>query len=219
MANKKTRGDKGSSSDASSVRASDARSSKKRAGDPSVTTFLKKLGGAPSTKGRSTPAKGLLGDLQRSDLVDAGRIASSEVPAGLDTDRTVVHVEVSTPRAAALGRKEERRAFQEHVQVRSVFSGTATTTRTVNLSGGGVFVETTAVLEVGDPVMLSFAMTDGGTLTVSGRVRWVTPFGGVDDAVPGMGISFVGLDEAKRHRLERMLKRVPRQDLSPTTDA
>lgn len=219
MATKKSRGDKGSSGEGKAAKASEPRATKKRTGDPSVTTFLQKLGGAPSTKGRATPAKGLLGDLQRSDLVDAGRIAPTDVPSGLDTDRTVVHVEVSTPRAASLGRKEERRAFQEHVQVRSVFSGTATSTRTVNLSGGGVFVETTAVLEVGDPVMLSFAMTDGGTLTVSGRVRWVTPFGGVDDAVPGMGISFVGLDEAKRHRLERMLKRVPRQAASKPTDA
>jgi hypothetical protein len=214
MATKKARGSKGNSGEGKAENTTgDVRPPQKRRGtDPSVTTFLKKLGGAPSTKGRSTPAKGLLGDMRRSDLVEAGRLVGDENDdlAGLDTSRTTVHVEVSSPGAKAKGRLTERTPFHAHVEVRSVFSPTARPLRSVNLSVSGVFVETTELLELGDPVILSFATDDSGTLTVNGRVRWVTPFGDVDDAVPGMGISFVGLDESKRVRLERMLRRVPR---------
>jgi uncharacterized protein (TIGR02266 family) len=215
MATKKARGEKGTSGEGKPEKSvSDQKSAKKRGADPSVTTFLKKLGGAPSTKGRVTPAKGLLGDMRRSDLVDAGRLSGSgeivDEFSALDTSRTTVHVEVSSPGGPTKGRITDRTPYTAQVEVRSVFSPTAKSTRTVNLSVGGVFVETTEILELGDPVVLSFSTGDGGPLTVNGRVRWVTPFGGVDDAVPGMGISFIGLDESKRVRLERMLRKMPR---------
>jgi uncharacterized protein (TIGR02266 family) len=93
--------------------------------------------------------------------------------------------------------------------VASVLAGQHRQGRAGNLSTSGIFIETTHLLDVGDPLVLSFPTGGGAPLNVSGRVRWVTPFGGADDALPGMGIEFVGLDDTKRSRLERMLEGLP----------
>ena len=36
-------------------------------------------------------------------------------------------------------------------------------------------------------------LEDGKRVRISGRVRWVTPFGGLKDARAGMGIELVGV--------------------------
>jgi uncharacterized protein (TIGR02266 family) len=113
--------------------------------------------------------------------------------------------------AGGSGRKAARVAVKHQVGVRGVFAGNVAgadgepTTR--DLSAGGVFVETADLLEVGDPVVLSFPLPDGKRLVVNGRVRWVTPFGNVADPTPGMGIEFVGVDQGKRDKIDAVLAR------------
>lgn len=190
---------------------------------PSVMQFLEKLGGAPAAPRRATPAKGLLGDIKRQDLVDAGRI-DADSPEGPPADPhptgpvavaeaedggPPLQVEVSTPEGQAVGRREPRKAWREVVRVASVLAGQHRAGRAGNLSTSGIFIETTHLLDIGDPLVLAFPTEGGAPLNVSGRVRWVTPFGGANDAQPGMGIEFVGLDPSKRSRLGAMLEGLP----------
>jgi hypothetical protein len=95
--------------------------------------------------------------------------------------------------------------------LRGVFQDGASRDATIrDASVGGVFVETAAVLEQGDALLISFG-SDMSKVTFHGRVRWVSPFGSVGDPTPGMGIEFVGVDADKRSQLERLLRpRTPR---------
>jgi len=110
------------------------------------------------------------------------------------------------------GRRQERIPWSSVVDVRGVFSGNLEgDPRTRDVSPGGVFIETAHLLDVGDPVVLSFPLEDGKRLVVNGRVRWVTPFGRVDDPTPGMGVEFVGIDPQRRDRISDLLaKKKPR---------
>ena len=107
---------------------------------------------------------------------------------------------------AATSRRSERVTLAEKVEIRGAFGSEGDhTVRDASLHG--VFVETAHLLEVGDPVSLSFPLEDGGRLKVSGRVRWVTPFGGLKDARPGMGIELVALPPDAQSTLSSLLYR------------
>ncbi len=217
-------------------------------GSPSVTTFLSKIStpkgardGGPANEGRRTsPAKDLLGGITRDDLANVGMGDLAEAaPAvrahlrpGTPANEPALPLEETEELRIELmaqadppGRKVERIGWQGVVDVRGVFAGPIAgadgAPRAKDVSLGGVFVETAHLLEVGDPVVLSFpgdagagdadgsagGAGAGSRLVVSGRVRWVTPFGRVEDPTPGMGIEFVGLDKAKRDKLERLLSK------------
>lgn len=68
---------------------------------------------------------------------------------------------------------------------------------TMNLSEGGVFVATHVSLPQGTLLGLHFELprTSRRIMTL-GDVRWSRTYTGNDDVPPGMGIQFVGLDEA-----------------------
>ena len=55
------------------------------------------------------------------------------------------------------------------------------------------------------------APIDGRKVKVFGRVRWVTPFGGLRDASPGMGVELVGTAADKREVLGALLARRARR--------
>ena len=188
---------------------------KPRRSTPSVHGFLSKISSAPRA-GRSA-AKGLLGDITREDLAAVRRLESgleveNPAPAAdvvFARDTEPFEIEITTD--AASGRKEERTRLGGSCEVRGVFSSAHASkddARIGNVSPGGVFVETAQLLEVGDPVMLSFPLDDGKRLTVNGRVRWVTPFGRMDDPTPGMGIEFVGVEKSARRKLDSLLRTV-----------
>jgi hypothetical protein len=104
------------------------------------------------------------------------------------------------------GRRMARIPIAERVEVSGYFAihGEAAP-RVTDVSLGGVFIETPRPLEVGDPVQLAFL--DGASkLRVSGRVRWVTPFGGLGDARAGMGVELVGVSEPERLRIFELLR-------------
>jgi hypothetical protein len=197
---------------------------------PSVTTFLSKISTPKGQAGAHSPAKGLLGGITRADLAAVGRLAADDdaavvlaAPAPTLEDaasalqETSQRIELTLPTleggpAAALstqsGRRQERIPWKSVVDVRGIFDGAVGgDPRTRDLSMGGVFIETAHLLDVGDPVVLSFPLEDGKRLVVNGRVRWVTPFGRIDDPTPGMGIEFVGVDPARRDRISALLAR------------
>lgn len=199
----------------------DEAKSAKKGGTPSVASFLSKISTPRGQAGAASPAKGLLGDITRDDIAGIGRDGhnpppSDDVSPGRELSDAVpvapaaMSIELSSQPLSADNRKGDRIAAVHTVDVRGVFTGTVLAAdgapRTRDISAGGVFVETAHLLEVGDPVVLSFPQNDGKRLVVNGRVRWVTPFGRLEDPVPGMGIEFVGLDQHKLERLEAVLR-------------
>jgi hypothetical protein len=214
--------------DAGREKAAEPRAAAAAKKSPSVTSFLSKISTPKGQGGANSPAKGLLGEITRADLAAVGRLQGADdgaaalaapVPS-LDDAASAMHetsqrIEMTLPTleggpAAGLttqsGRRQERIAWNSVVEVRGVFDGNVEgEPRTRDMSMGGVFVETAHLLDVGDPVVLSFPMDDGKRLIVNGRVRWVTPFGRVDDPTPGMGIEFVGVDPTRRDRISALL--------------
>jgi hypothetical protein len=190
-------------------------------GAPSVASFLSKISTPRGQAGAASPAKGLLGGVTREDLQKVGRLGPDGMPSGegeaplpppvVDNDGGIA-ISIGVVAGGGDGggaRKAERVRLRHSVAVRGVFSGDVGAAgdlpQTRDLSVGGVFVETADLLEVGDPVVLSFPQPEGKQLVVNGRVRWVTPFGTVSDPTPGMGIEFVGLDAQKRERIFAVL--------------
>ncbi len=211
MASKKNSDTDGDGAASSSSTSKSSKSKKA----PSVASFLSKISTPKGQAGAASPAKGLLGGVTRDDLAAVGRLASAEgaaelmAPPHTDGDGVSISVEMSSGEGGS-GRKLDRVPAKHTVGVRGVFSGEVAgvdgAPSTKDISAGGVFIETAHLLEVGDPVVLSFPLDDGKTLVVNGRVRWVTPFGNVDDPTPGMGVEFVCVDAQKRERIQAMLR-------------
>ncbi len=86
-----------------------------------------------------------------------------------------------------------------------------TTEWAVNISDGGLFVNTRSPLPVGSIVKLSVSLPDATfPCDLTGKVMRVHPFdpGGPRGQNPGMGIQFIDLDEEKRKRLERFVNKL-----------
>jgi type IV pilus assembly protein PilZ len=83
----------------------------------------------------------------------------------------------------------------------------------VNISRGGIFINTRKPLAVGTTVRLIISLPDTAfPFDLSGRVARVNEFDNPSNQVPGMGIEFVDVDEDKRERIERFVDRL-RQEL------
>ena len=68
---------------------------------------------------------------------------------------------------------------------------------TMNLSEGGVFVATHVILSPGTLVGLHLELPRSPhRIMTLGEVKWSRAYTGNDDVPPGLGIQFVGLDEA-----------------------
>ena len=78
----------------------------------------------------------------------------------------------------------------------------------VNLSRGGIFLETVALAPVGTPVTLHFSVPNAGTVTVEGRVSWLREH--PNDAGPvGLGIEFVDVDDALGAMIDKLVAKFP----------
>jgi type IV pilus assembly protein PilZ len=75
----------------------------------------------------------------------------------------------------------------------------------INLSKGGIFLETTEPLAVGEPLTLEFDVPGAGTLRVDGVVAWVRQ-GSTDGMPDGMGIQFQELDERYGERIDALVR-------------
>lgn len=79
----------------------------------------------------------------------------------------------------------------------------------VNISRGGMFINTRNPLAVGSIVRLIVSLPDAAfPFDLTGRVIRVQPLDPNSDQVPGMGIEFVDVDEEKKGRLARFVDRL-----------
>jgi uncharacterized protein (TIGR02266 family) len=75
----------------------------------------------------------------------------------------------------------------------------------INLSKGGIFLETATPLEIGEKVSLSFDVPGVGPLAVEGSVAWVRT-GTMDGLPDGMGIQFDQLDQQYGEIIDEMVR-------------
>jgi type IV pilus assembly protein PilZ len=83
----------------------------------------------------------------------------------------------------------------------------------VNISRGGIFINTRKPLSVGSLVRLIISLPDTPfPFDLTGRVTRVSEFDNSSNEVPGMGLEFVDIDDEKKGRIERFVDRL-RQEL------
>jgi len=82
----------------------------------------------------------------------------------------------------------------------------------VNISRGGMFINTRNPLAVGTTVRLIISLPDTAfPFDLTGRVTRVAEFNNPSNQVPGMGIEFVDVDDEKRARIERFVERLRKE--------
>ncbi|MFN7131121.1 MAG: TIGR02266 family protein [Myxococcales bacterium] len=85
----------------------------------------------------------------------------------------------------------------------------------VNISKGGIFINTRTPLPVGTTVRLIVSLPDAAfPFDLTGRVARVSEFDNSSNEVPGMGIEFVDVDDDKKNRIERFVDKL-KKDLPP----
>src|SRR5215468_5158887 len=82
----------------------------------------------------------------------------------------------------------------------------------VNISKGGIFINTRNPLAVGTTIRLIISLPDTAfPFELTGRVARVAEFNNPSNQVPGMGIEFVDVDDEKRARIERFVERLRKE--------
>ena len=90
----------------------------------------------------------------------------------------------------------------------------------VNISRGGIFINTRNPLAVGSVVRLIVSLPDAAfPFDLTGRVIRVHEFDNPSNQVPGMGIEFMDVDDEKRSRIERFVERLRGELPDPTPGA
>ncbi len=85
----------------------------------------------------------------------------------------------------------------------------------VNLSKGGLFINTRDPLPVGSMVKLIVNLPGAQfPADLSGRVAWVEQVGNGANVSPGMGIEFVGVDEATKASIQAFVDKL-RETMAP----
>jgi uncharacterized protein (TIGR02266 family) len=78
-----------------------------------------------------------------------------------------------------------------------------------NISQGGLFINTRKPLPVGTTVKVLFQLPGASfPYHLDGRVTRVTQFDNKSNMVPGMGVEFTGVDDAKRREIEVFVSRL-----------
>ena len=82
----------------------------------------------------------------------------------------------------------------------------------INISRGGIFINTPNPLPVGTTVRLIISLPDTAfPFDLVGRVTRVNEVQNPGQQVPGMGIEFVDVDDEKRARIERFVERLRKE--------
>jgi len=93
----------------------------------------------------------------------------------------------------------------------------------VNISKGGLFINTRNPLAVGTTIRLIISLPDTAfPFDLTGRVMRVNEFDNPSNQVPGMAIEFMDVDEEKKARIERFVERLRKElpdELTPSPPA
>ncbi len=100
-------------------------------------------------------------------------------------------------------RRQPRLPIQLKVAYRT--TGAFLVSYSINLSKGGIFIETAEPLEMGAHVSLEFEVPGAGNLAVDGVVAWVRK-GQADGLPDGMGVQFEQLDQQYGARIDGMVR-------------
>jgi type IV pilus assembly protein PilZ len=107
-------------------------------------------------------------------------------------------------------RKAHRLHHEIPVAYRSV--GSFLTDWATNISQGGLFINTRKPLPVGTSVKILVQLPGASfPFQLEGRVTRVTEFDNHANMVPGMGVEFTDVDEAKRREIEKFVDRLSRE--------
>ena len=87
----------------------------------------------------------------------------------------------------------------------------------VNLSKGGMFLETASLAPVGSQITLVFQIADRGAFEVKGTVTWHRTKEDTVGLPPGMGVEFEQIDDANIRVVEEILRRYDNQREHRTT--
>jgi type IV pilus assembly protein PilZ len=109
---------------------------------------------------------------------------------------------------------DKRRAVRLHHEIpvayRSV--GSFLTDWATNISQGGLFINTRKPLAVGTVVKIIIQLPGAAfPFELAGRVTRVTEFDNHANMVPGMGIEFTDVDDAKRREIDGFVDRLRRE--------
>ena len=104
-------------------------------------------------------------------------------------------------------RKAARLHHEIPVAYRSV--GSFLSDWATNISQGGLFINTRKPLTVGTAVRILIQLPGASfPCELAGRVTRVAEFDNHANMVPGMGIEFTGIDEARRQEIDSFVERL-----------
>ncbi len=108
----------------------------------------------------------------------------------------------------------KRRAARLHHEIPVAYRtvGSFLTDWATNISHGGLFINTRKPLPVGTAVKILIQLPGASVpYSLQGRVTRVTEFDNHANMVPGMGIEFTDVDDARRREIEGFVDRLRRQ--------
>ncbi|MCX7943549.1 MAG: TIGR02266 family protein [Deltaproteobacteria bacterium] len=108
-------------------------------------------------------------------------------------------------------RRGERVPVELKVGYRTI--GAFITDYIINISKGGIFINTTKPLPVGTKIRILFSIPDIPLpFDLLGIVRWINPVGHSSHSVPGMGIEFLEMEENVKKRIEKFINQQLKKD-------
>ncbi len=113
-----------------------------------------------------------------------------------------------------MGERNQRRADRLHHELLVAYRTVDgfITDWAVNISKGGIFINTRTPLAVGTLVRLIISLPDAAfPFDLTGRVTRVHEYDNATNLVPGMGLEFVDVDEEKRVRIERFVDKLRKE--------
>ena len=114
-----------------------------------------------------------------------------------------------------MGSKEnKRRAARLHHAIPVAYKsvGSFLSDWATNISHGGLFINTRKPLAVGTSVRILIQLPGASfPCELAGRVTRVAEFDNHANMVPGMGIEFTGIDEARRQEIDSFVERLREQ--------
>jgi uncharacterized protein (TIGR02266 family) len=79
----------------------------------------------------------------------------------------------------------------------------------VNISKGGLFVNTRSPLAVGSEIRLIVSLPSSAfPFDLQGKVTWVNEFDNAANLVPGMGIEFIGIDDEQKLKIAEFVEKL-----------